>query len=101
MDTVFLPAARRDFDQASDWYDERLTGLGSKFEDRVNETLRLITAHPGAFSYVYKNVRSAVVRQFPYAVYYLTANKRIVVVAVFHASRDPDVWKTRIDDESS
>ncbi len=98
MDIVFLPAARREFDQAADWYDERLPGLGARFEDRVHETLRLITAHPGAFSCVFKNIRSAVVRQFPYGVYYLTTDSGIVIVAVFHASRDPDVWKARVDD---
>ena len=30
---------------------------------------------------------------------YLTATERILVVAVFHASRDPaDIWKARVDE---
>ena len=100
MDIVFLPAALQEFDQAADWYDQRVPGLRSAFEERVDDTLQLIAARPNAFSYVYRDVRSAVVSQFPYAVYYVTAIDQIVVIAVFHASRDPDVWKARVDSET-
>jgi toxin ParE1/3/4 len=95
MDIVFLPEAREEYDRAADWYDQRLPGLGSTFEDRIGETLELIKAHPVAFSRVHEDVRSAIVPQFPYAVYYLATRDCVVVIAVFHASRDPEIWKTR------
>jgi plasmid stabilization system protein ParE len=40
-------------------------------------------------------VRCALVRRFPYAVYYRVEPERIVVIAVFHTKRDPGVWQSR------
>ena len=34
-------------------------------------------------------------RRFPYGVFYLSENEKIVVIACFHASRDPKQWQDR------
>jgi toxin ParE1/3/4 len=44
---------------------------------------------------VYKDVRKAVVNRFPYVVLYREEPGALVVIAVFHAARDPNVWKSR------
>lgn len=36
------------------------------------------------------------VPRFPYCIYFGTEAARIVVYSVFHTSRDPDIWKSRI-----
>jgi hypothetical protein len=41
---------------------------------------------------VHQDVRQGVVRRFPYCVMYLVAEDAAIVVAVFHATRDPKVW---------
>ena len=38
----------------------------------------------------------ALVRRFPYAIFYEVEAHRIVVYAVFHCSQDPDKWKVRL-----
>jgi plasmid stabilization system protein ParE len=57
--------------------------------------LKKIALHPEMYPAVHKNVRQAVVGRFPYCVMYLTGDA-ITVVAVFHAARDPKIWKRRI-----
>jgi plasmid stabilization system protein ParE len=44
---------------------------------------------------VYRDVRKALVRRFPYAIFYRVRNARVVVLAVFHSKRDPNIWKSR------
>jgi plasmid stabilization system protein ParE len=38
---------------------------------------------------------TAQVRRFPYSVFYSVESEQIVVLAVFHARRDPAIWKGR------
>ncbi len=45
---------------------------------------------------VYKDARCALLRRFPYAIYYRVKRDRIVVIAVFHSSRDPREWQSRV-----
>ena len=42
------------------------------------------------------DVRKAVVRRFPYCVYYRPHADRVEVLAVFHTSRDPSLWQGRV-----
>ena len=37
----------------------------------------------------------ALVRRFPYLVLYRLGDESISVIAVFHAKRDPKIWKSR------
>jgi plasmid stabilization system protein ParE len=44
---------------------------------------------------VFEEVRRAVVRRFPYAVFYKIEPQQVVVLAVFHSRRDPKSWQAR------
>jgi toxin ParE1/3/4 len=91
-----LPEAREEFDDATDWYEKRKTGLGDVFVTRVREVLDRIAANPKLHAVVYLDVRKAVVRQFPYVVLYREEAGEILVVAVFHTARNPSIWQGRI-----
>jgi plasmid stabilization system protein ParE len=45
---------------------------------------------------VHKQVRMALVRRFPYLVFYTPEANQITVFFVFHAARDPRMWKRRV-----
>jgi plasmid stabilization system protein ParE len=62
---------------------------------KVDEVLNLITNMPRVHPVIYKNVRRAVVKRFPYVVYYEVETDRIVIISVFHSSRNPSIWKAR------
>ena len=56
-----------------------------------------ITANPGQFPAVYKNVRRALLRRFPYALLFVVEHeKEITVLACFHGSRNPIDWQKRV-----
>ncbi len=91
-----LPEARDEFDEATDWYEQKQAGLGATFVARVRDVLNRIAVNPQLHAVVYQDVRKAVVRQFPYVVLYREEAGEVLVVAVFHTARDPGVWQGRI-----
>jgi hypothetical protein len=44
---------------------------------------------------VHRTVRRALLRRFPFGVFYRAEPSRIVVIGILHGSRDPKVWKGR------
>jgi hypothetical protein len=45
---------------------------------------------------IYKNVRRALLRRFPYALMFvIEADETLTVIACFHGSRDPEHWQKR------
>lgn len=87
--------AQTEYDEAFDWFDARSTAKAAEFEQAVEAVLTRIASHPRAHGIVYKDVRKAVVRGFTYCVYYYEAPHRVVVISVFHTSRDPAIWQGR------
>ncbi len=92
----FLPEARDEFDAATDWYEQRQAGLGATFILRVNDVLNRIAQNPQTCRVVYRDVRQGVLRQFPDVVLYRQEGTEVIVISVFHSSRDPGIWQVRI-----
>jgi plasmid stabilization system protein ParE len=95
---VLLPEARDDLDGAFDWYERRRTGLGDQFAEAVHKTIDLITAFPRIGTVKYRDVRQRLVPRFPYVIVYREVGGTIQIVSVFHTSRDPRTWQSRVDD---
>jgi plasmid stabilization system protein ParE len=92
---VFRRAAQAEYTNAARWYEGRAPGVGYRFVARVEEALSLITEAPQRPAPIFANVRRARTRDFPFFVYYLIENSRIVVLAVLHTRRDPAIWRHR------
>jgi len=91
------PEAEAEVQQAFDWYEEQSEGLGLEFLRAIEACLAGVTRNPFAYTVVkVPNVRRAVVRRFPYALFYLVADEAIVVIAVFNVKRRPIDWLRRI-----
>ena len=55
-----------------------------------------MSAAPRQFPVVYQNVRTALLRRFPYALMFvIEADDTLTVIACFHGSRDPARWQER------
>lgn len=95
--SIILPLAKEDIREAAKWYNKKSQGLGKRFTAEVRGKVRFIKQNPTASNIRYDDVRTAVLNIFPYMVHYIIdeANKTVVVSAVFHTSRDPELWKTR------
>ncbi|HVT91565.1 MAG TPA: type II toxin-antitoxin system RelE/ParE family toxin [Bryobacteraceae bacterium] len=92
---VFRPIARSEYDEAVAWYESERAGLGLEFKDAVDGVLARIAAMPLVFRAVRGPVRRAVVKRFPYTIHFLNEADRIVVLAVYHAARDPEKLESR------
>lgn len=92
---VFRRAARREFEDAAVWYEERRPGLGVQFLAEIVNAVALAAEYPERFPIMYRNVRCVRARRFPYSVFFREESQRIVVLSVFHARRDPGVWQQR------
>ncbi|HEX4611358.1 MAG TPA: type II toxin-antitoxin system RelE/ParE family toxin [Urbifossiella sp.] len=90
------PEARTEFDDGYDLYEGRQTKLGRTFADAVESVLRGIGATPKMHAVVFGDIRRAVVRGFPYCIYYLEEPALVPVISVFHTSRDPKIWQSRV-----
>jgi toxin ParE1/3/4 len=95
MKLVFRAAAQREFTAAAKWYEEQSPGLGTRFQFAVEEAISRLSATPTSFAQSEKGVFEIRVTQFPYCVYYRVRGDQIVVLAVFHHARDPEVRKKR------
>ena len=85
--------AERDVAEAARWYEAQRVGLGREFLDEVAACLRAVARQPGMFPEVHRGVRRALIRRFPFGVYYRAGTRRIDVIAVMHASRRPRRWQ--------
>jgi plasmid stabilization system protein ParE len=93
---VFLPVARDDIDLAVEYYEQQQAGLGDRFVSAVRREVTWIQANSKVAGVVYRDVRAACVRRFPYVVYYRVVANQIVVGAVQHGSRDWSNWTWRV-----
>jgi len=91
----FTPEADTELAEARQWYAHQREDLDLEFMNAVDEALSRIISNPKQYPIVYRNLRRAVVRRFPFAVFYEVAAEEIEVIAVFHSRRDPERWKSR------
>jgi len=54
-----------------------------------------VSASPAAFPVIRNGVRRAMLRRFPYAVFFRVLPDLIQVIACFHTNRDPVRWRRR------
>jgi plasmid stabilization system protein ParE len=96
MQVRFLPEADAELAEARVWYRQQRAGLDKELMQRIDETLQRISDAPRRFPHVYRRLRRAIVRQFPFAIFYEVTKDEILVFAVFHSRRDPKQLTSRV-----
>jgi toxin ParE1/3/4 len=92
---IFTQAARAELIEAQDWYDGEATGPGRRFRQAIHALVERMSDNPRQFPIVFKNVRRALLRRFPYSLFFVVEGDDLTVIACFHASRDPSHWQKR------
>lgn len=95
LQAVFRPAATAEFDGATLWYEDRRPGLGAQFVSEIDNAVELASKYPDRYPVKHKEIRCVRAHRFPYSIYYIVEVEQIVVLAVFHARRDPAIWQSR------
>lgn len=83
-----------DIQAAALWYEDQRSGLGMRFLGELDEVFWRIGNNPKQFPQVEAEVRRALLRHFPYAVYFVEGSADVVILAVLHLHREPDMWKS-------
>ena len=92
---VFRPEAVVEVTEAYAWYEARRRGLGQDFAEALDITVASIAERPLSHRAVHGELRRAVMRRFPYAVYFRVLGQETLVVGVVHGHRDPRAWQSR------
>jgi len=92
---TFHRAARKEFLAAADRFEAQRQNLGVQFIAEIERCVSIAAERPHAYAVVRKDIRRVTARRFPYSIYFRAEQIRIVVLAVFHGSRDPAIWQGR------
>ena len=57
--------------------------------------MTLPVVSPSRPAMIFGKIRRMRTRGFPFFIYYVVDESRIVVLAVFHARRNPTIWRDR------
>jgi len=94
---AFHPEAEAEFDDAADYYESQEVGLGSSFQNEVEEKIWLIRQTPDRWMAVGTlGAQKISLKRFPYSLYYFNQEERIWIIAVAHKKRRPFYWQSRV-----
>jgi hypothetical protein len=87
--------ADTEVEEATVWYEARRAGLGLEFVAAADHVLVDIGEAPERFPTWAPPWRRAVLRRFPFVVFYEVEQDHVAVMAVAHARRRPGYWVAR------
>jgi hypothetical protein len=95
---ILITEAKADVREAYQWYEEQAFGLGMDFLRCVEAVLTSIQRTPQLYPIVYETYRRALVRRFPFAVFFEhdVSENQCTVYSIFHCSQSPEKWKDRL-----
>jgi hypothetical protein len=94
---VNRPTVRVDIIEAVSYYKVISPKLAKQFLFRIREAKVYIQRSPLAFEVKYKNVRTLLLKQFPFHIHYIIddSQKQIIILAIVHAYRNPTDYSIR------
>ena len=90
-----LREAWNDLHEGVEFYDDQATGLGVRFMAEMLAELRALPRFAGTHN-IHWGCHRAVPEVWPWAVYYLVEEERIVVTAVCDCRRDPEANRLKV-----
>jgi plasmid stabilization system protein ParE len=86
--------AERDLTDAQDWYDQQRAGLGTELHTAIDQLFARLAENPWIYPQVHDDVHRAVLRRFPYLVYFLIEGSNVIILAALDR-RDPLIHRNR------
>jgi plasmid stabilization system protein ParE len=94
---AFHPEVNNDILNSYVWYESQRPGLGDGFILSIEATLENIRRNPEHFPLSDEATRKALLFRFPFVVIYQIINNQVLILAVFHSSRNPDTIQGRTE----
>ncbi len=94
---IFAREAESDIAEFYAWYEDQAPGFGEEFLRCVGACIETLQRNPFLYRVAVDAFHRALVRRFPFEVFYEITDKSIVVYSVFHCSQEPGKWHRRLE----
>jgi toxin ParE1/3/4 len=96
FELIIKPIVFDDAEEAINYYEKKLKGLGNRFYSSFLASLNEIQLNPLNYAYIKKPVRRHIIFKFPYKIYYLVSEQTIYVIGISHTKRSNAFVKSRL-----
>lgn len=88
---ILSPEAQTDITAIERWYQSKEASIGFAFRSELWLIMRYIAHYPYAFPEVKRGIRRALMKEFPYLVYFKLESGNVAVLAVLHQRRRQNI----------
>jgi toxin ParE1/3/4 len=88
FNVIIGPRAERDIEKAWEWYEVRQAGLGDRFLQEISQAMFSLKNDADHFPPYHRRFRRLLLPRFPYKLFFILEDKRVLVFRVLHAKRD-------------
>ena len=89
---ILTELANNELQDAIQYYEFQVSGLGIKFKNEVESALKRISEYPHVWSQERPEVRKYLLNKFPYKILFSLEKDHILIIAIAHQHREPDYW---------
>ena len=92
-------AAKREWNEAVDWYEAQDTGVGWRFDDELQAFLQTLAQDPERFRLAARLTHKAKMPEpWPYSIYFTinTEHREVKILAIWHGARNPSQLRQRL-----
>ena len=90
FDLIIVEQAIIEMEDTCEFYNAKVEGLGTEFNEEVFELLDKIQVNPLLFPVKFEQIHEAVLHRFPFVITYEVVENKVVVLSVFHTKRNPE-----------
>lgn len=95
---IFTRVAQLRYRAARDWYEQAKPGLGTQFTDNLDEAVLTVRRQPAQFKIAVRQYRRALVKRFPYELFFEFNEEQVIIYSVFHTSQNPTRWVSLLNE---
>lgn len=81
--------AQQELEDARDYYNLQQENLGERFKKHIKESIDNIRELPLLYPKINGLLHRVVVHKFPYSIFYIVEETRIIIVSIAHQHRKP------------
>lgn len=95
MKVIFANLAKLELEDATLFYELEYPGLGKRFKQEVQNSIKRIIEYPKAWLRERGDVHRCLLHKFPHKILYSIEDDHILIIAIAHLHRNPDYWVER------
>ncbi|WP_313598758.1 type II toxin-antitoxin system RelE/ParE family toxin [Epilithonimonas vandammei] len=94
----FSPFVKIDLKEIKDWYKKINEKLVVRFFEEFQNEIEFLSENPLSKEIKYNQCRICYLKNFPFGIHYqyFDSNNSILIIGIYHSSRNPKIWKMRI-----